>query len=89
MKYSTEREHELTEKLLKIFTQCMLRLFETKDLKYSEEWYFMEEVFNAHLIEGDKQLFLLGALAQKVHDGGPEAFKRTAKMMGMWKEDNL
>lgn len=85
MKFSELKQKELEEKLLKIFTDCMLKYKDTQDEKYGEEWYFMEQVFNANLVAEPKQYFLLGQLAQKIHDIGPRAMKDTLKMMGIWK----
>lgn len=73
MTFSKERIQELLEKMQKIWTDCMLKAKAELDDKYVQEEYFMKEVFNAGLIEGNKQLFLLGALAQKFHDIAPRA----------------
>jgi hypothetical protein len=81
MKFAKEKQTYLEEKLLMIFTECMLQYKTTRDEKYIEEWYFMQEVKKANLAETTDQWFLLGALAYRVHDVAPKAMKLTLDIM--------
>lgn len=82
MKFSTAKQEELTQKLLKLYTDLFLEAQQKQNLDLlADESVWFTRVFNARFVEGDKQLLLLGSLAQKIHDFGPEGLTKTVELL--------
>ena len=70
------------EKLLKIYIDCFVKVKQKGDIEAMVSTdFFFEEVMKAGLAKTAKEWFLLGALAQQVHDFGPEGMKKTMDML--------
>lgn len=89
MKFSKAKEEQLRMKIVDIILKCVLEAKKhDNDITYLEEWYIMEKVYYAGLVETPKEYFLLGQLTQKMHDATPKALQVSMQAAGIIKDES-
>lgn len=70
-----------TLSFIKIFSECVVKAKDSKDEKFIQEEYFLDQVMKAGLASNAKEWFMLGVEAIKFHDLAPVAYMETIKKM--------